>query len=93
LYERKSDGSLVIIRSCSSSGELEREVESYCRLGRHPLLLPLLDVFEEGGQLHLVVPHCSRGDSRTWFETVKVGTPQRVLFLLLDYWISSLNDV
>ena len=73
LYERKSDGSLVVIKSCSSSAELHREVDSYCRLGCHPLLVPLLDVFEEGGRLHLVMKHCSRGDMRTWFETVKVS--------------------
>jgi serine/threonine protein kinase len=67
-----STGAKVVIKSCSASSELQREVASFQRLGRHPLLVPLLAVFEESGQLHLVMPHYSRGDMRHWFSAVKV---------------------
>jgi hypothetical protein len=44
-----STGAKVVIKSCSASSELQREVASFQRLGRHPLLVPLLAVFEEVG--------------------------------------------
>jgi serine/threonine protein kinase len=72
LAEVVSTGAKVVIKSCSASKELQREVASFQRLGRHPLLVPLLSVFEEGGQLQLVMPHYSKGDMRPWFNAAKV---------------------
>lgn len=71
LAEVVSTGAKVVIKSCCASSELQREVASFQRLGRHPLLVPLLAVFEEGGQLQLVMPQYSRGDMRPWFNDVK----------------------
>lgn len=67
-----SSGARVVIKSCSAGRELQREVASFQLLGRHPLLVPLLAVFEEEGQLHLVMPHYSKGDMRPYFNSVKV---------------------
>ena len=38
---------------------------------RHPLVVPLLGAFLEGGRAHLVMPFYSRGSIRPWVEGIK----------------------
>lgn len=73
MAEDTASGCQVVLKSCAASTELRREVAAYQQLGRHPLLAPLLPLFEEGGRLHLVLPYYAKGDMRGWFSAVKVG--------------------